>query len=72
MTKKRAIYCSPERGGCGVTVEAKAEFIEKPQRCMGPGFGKPCPVDLIWKVIKEEQARREASKAASRPPLMGG
>ncbi len=73
MSKKRTIYCNPQYGGCGVTVEAKAETVEQKDRCLGPARGKPCPVDEIWKVIKAEQARQaEYAAQDHKPTFMAG
>lgn len=67
MAKRSTIYCNPSHGGCGVTVEARAEIVEMPSRCPGPGHKKPCPVDEIWKATKAELARQEAAKSATGP-----
>jgi hypothetical protein len=65
--KGRTIYCNPRDGGCGVSVEEKAEIVDLPDRCKGPGHGKECPVDVTWKAIKRERARQEAAKTATGP-----
>lgn len=66
MTRERIIYCDPRYGGCGVSVEAKAEIVELPNRCRGAAKDKPCPVDEIWKSIKREKAQTGSGKIRDR------